>query len=55
LEDEGRRQWLERVAEAARRAADELRRDDEHYHQRLIRDLDDLHLRMRAQLDEPRS
>ena len=45
------REWLERMAEATQRAANDLRATDSHYHAKLIRDLDDLGQRVRSKLD----
>jgi hypothetical protein len=47
-----RRAWLERLLEAAERAADDLRGPADLYQQNLLHDLDDLRDRLRAELDE---
>jgi hypothetical protein len=49
--DSERRQWLERVADAASRAADDLRRLDDASTHGLLEDLDDLHRRLTAELE----
>jgi hypothetical protein len=49
--DEDRRHWLERVAEAAQHAADDLRSHDDPAHRDLIEDLVRLHDSVTAQLE----
>jgi signal transduction protein with GAF and PtsI domain len=48
--DADRRAWCERVAKAARRAADELRELDDPYCRVLLADLDGLRERLSAEL-----
>jgi hypothetical protein len=49
--DEERRVWLERVIDAAARAAEDLRAHRDPSHHALLQDLDDLCERLRAELD----
>jgi hypothetical protein len=44
-------EWLARLAEAARRAAEDLRGLDDPHHHDLLMDLDDLHTRLTAELE----
>lgn len=48
--DDERRQWLERLAQAAARAAEDLREYDDPAHRHLIEDLDRLSASVNAEL-----
>lgn len=50
-DDDATRSWRLRVAEAARRAADQLRAENHPYHRRMIADLDELHTRLTDELE----
>jgi ABC-type antimicrobial peptide transport system ATPase subunit len=50
--DHDRREWLERLAESARRALEELHRVDDPRHRDLLEDLKQLHERLTAELRE---
>jgi histidinol-phosphate/aromatic aminotransferase/cobyric acid decarboxylase-like protein len=45
-----RREWLERLAESAQRALEELHRFDDPQHRDLLEDLEQLHERLTAEL-----
>ncbi len=50
LVDPDRRKWLERVAESAQRALEELHGFDDPQHRDLLGDLEQLHERLTAEL-----
>jgi histidinol-phosphate/aromatic aminotransferase/cobyric acid decarboxylase-like protein len=50
LVDPDRREWLERLAESAQRALEELHRFDDPQHRDLLEDLEQLHERLTAEL-----